>query len=462
MVFSSYSFLILFLPVVLLAYFVSPVKFRNATLLFFSFLFYGWARPDYTILLATSILLSYFVGRWMMASKSGAKKKWLTIGVAGNLGLLAYFKYASMFLSWTATLVDLVGGQGDRIPILKIVLPIGISFYVFQAISYLVDIYRGDAKPAKNLVSFATYIALFPQLIAGPIVRYRTIAEQLNQRDHTWDKVLLGTRFFAQGIFKKAVIADTIALGVPLAFGNPDPTSIEAWCGVLSFAFQIYFDFSGYSDMAVGLGLFFGFRFPQNFNSPYKATSITDFWRRWHISLSTWLRDYLYFPLGGNRKGVRRTYVNLMIVMGLGGLWHGASFVFLIWGFWHGALLALERAFPSAHPISRLPTSVARLLVFLLVCLGWVPFKASSLTEAATILNRMFVPHTGPSEMLGIFPEVFPVGLVCVFLAFFCADTWELMERKSWLGLGRDAIAFWIAIAAVLVSRGSPFLYFQF
>ncbi|MFT7620294.1 MAG: alginate O-acetyltransferase complex protein AlgI [Planctomycetota bacterium] len=462
MVFSSYSFLFLFLPIVLLAYYLSPRRLRNACLLVFSFIFYGWTIPSYAILLATSIVVSYFSGKKMMASSGAPRKKWLTVGVASNLLLLGYFKYAEMFSTWASNLAELVGGGVGVLPILKVALPIGISFYVFQAISYLVDMYRGDAKQAKSLVSFATYIALFPQLIAGPIVRYRTIAEQLNERDHSFARFLLGTRFFAMGLFKKVVIADTVALGVSMAFGNSDPTTLEAWTGVLCYAFQIYYDFSAYSDMAVGLGLFFGFSFPQNFNSPYQSVSITDFWRRWHISLSSWLRDYLYFPIGGNRNGLRRTYVNLMIVMALGGLWHGASVVFLIWGFWHGGLLALERAFPKNHPILRMPKPLARICVFVLVCIGWVPFRASSMAEVGTILKSMFIPTFGQSDALTIFPEALVALLICAPMVFICKNSWKLVFRNDGFSVARDVLAFWIAIIVILVYNGSPFLYFQF
>lgn len=462
MVFSSYSFLFLFLPIVLLTYYLSPRPLRNGTLLFFSFIFYGWTIPSYAILLASSIVVSYLSGKKMMSADGPAKKRWLTVGVASNLILLGYFKYIGMFTTWASNLAEFVGGGVGLVPILNVALPIGISFYVFQAISYLVDMYRGEAKQAKSLVSFATYIALFPQLIAGPIVRYRTIAEQLNEREHSTGRFLLGSRFFAMGLFKKVVIADTVALGVNMAFGNPDPTTLEAWIGVLCYAFQIYYDFSAYSDMAVGLGLFFGFNFPQNFNSPYQATSITDFWRRWHISLSTWLRDYLYLPLGGNRVGPKRTYVNLMIVMALGGLWHGASVVFLIWGFWHGGLLALERAFPNSHPVFRMPKPLARAFVFLLACIGWVPFRAENMAEVGRILKSMFMPNLGQSDALTIFPEALIALAICSPMIFVCSNSWKLVLRNDRLSVARDVLAFWVAMVVILVYNGSPFLYFQF
>ncbi len=462
MVFSSYSFLFFFLPAVLLAYYLSPNRFKNLTLLGFSFVFYSWTKPIYALLLATSIVVSYASGQRMSRAQGRRKKAWLLLSVATNLGLLAFFKYAGMFSTWGSYLEDLLTGAKGIIPIIKVALPIGISFYVFQAISYSVDLFRKEAKPARSLVDFATYIALFPQLIAGPIVRYRTIAEQLIEREHSWSKFLFGTRFFAMGLFKKVAIADTVALGVGFAFGNPEPTCLEAWVGVLCYALQIYYDFSAYSDMAVGLGLFFGFDFPQNFNSPYKSVSITDFWRRWHISLSSWLRDYLYLPLGGNRSGPRRTYLNLMIVMALGGLWHGASLVFLIWGLWHGVLLAVERIMGARHPISKLPKPLAALLTFFLVCLGWVPFRAKSLGEMAGIFLSMFGGGWGPSSMLQNFPEVGWVLLVCGSAVFACPNSWVLARRESLWDLSRDLVAFWVALVVILVYSGSPFLYFQF
>ncbi len=462
MVFSSYSFLFLFLPVTLCVYYLTPKPRRNATLLVFSTIFYGWSRPDYVILLATSVCISYFCGCRLTDENEKRRKTWLTIGVASNLSLLGYFKYAGMFVTWTNTLIHQLGGSDTAIPIIDVLLPIGISFYVFQAISYLVDVYRRDAEPARSFVSFATYIALFPQLIAGPIVRYCTVADQLNDREHSLDKFLLGSRFFGMGLFKKVVIADTMALGVNLAFGNPDPTTLEAWLGVLCYSLQIYFDFSAYSDMALGLGAFLGFEFPQNFNSPYKAVSITDFWRRWHISLSGWLRDYLYLPLGGNRRGKRRTYVNLMIVMALGGLWHGASVVFLLWGIWHGVLLALERALPTRHPVFRLPKPVARALVFLLVCLGWVPFRAANLTQVGTIFSSMFSFNFSDSTMLALFPESIVAVLICAPLVFLTAGSCDLVKDNSPVAIGRDILAFWISMMVILIYNGSPFLYFQF
>ena len=462
MIFSSYSFLFLFLALVLLSYYSSAKSWRNAVLLFFSFIFYGWTRPDYCLLLAISIGLSHISAKKMMAASGRKKKGWLTVGVAGNLGLLTYFKYSGMLTTWFSVLGNQFGVRPGSLPILDVALPIGISFYVFQAISYLVDVYRGEAKEARNFVAFATYIALFPQLIAGPIVRYRSIADQLNERVHSWDRFFVGSRFFAMGLIKKVMIADTLALGVPLAFGNPDPSTYESWLGVLSYSFQIYYDFSAYSDMAVGLGLFFGFNFPQNFNSPYKATSITDFWRRWHISLSSWLRDYLYLPLGGNRKGRRRTYVNLMIVMALGGLWHGASIVFLIWGLWHGSLLALERALPKKHPVFRMPPPLARAFVFLLVCVGWVPFRATSFQQMLIILKSMFIPNFSVAEMLPVSPEAPLTLILCAPFIFLCANSWTLLKNRSTLAVTRDIVAFWISIVVVLVYSGSPFLYFQF
>ena len=462
MIFSSYVFLFLFLPLVLLTYYLAPSRLRNPVLLVFSIIFYGWTKEEYVALLLLCIVMSWIAGWCMQRRIPPGKRFWLTLGVTGNLGILGYFKYAGMLTIWANTLSSLLGGSDRAFPLIAVLLPIGISFYVFQAISYLVDVYRGDAKEARGLFSFATYIALFPQLIAGPIVRYRTVAAQLEKREHSARRFLLGSRFLAMGLFKKAILADTMALGVPLAFGNPDPSWSDAWLGVLCYAMQIYFDFSAYSDMAVGLGHYFGFDFPENFNSPYKARSITDFWRRWHISLSSWLRDYLYFPLGGNRKGKRRTYFNLMAVMALGGMWHGASVVFLIWGVWHGTLLAVERALGERHPLRRLPGPLAQVATFLLVCLAWVPFRAESTAEMWRILEAMFSPDLGAGSSLALFPQAPWCLLLAFFLIWGCRNSWALVQRWSPAALTRDVVLSWVAILVILHSQGSPFLYFQF
>lgn len=417
--------------------------------------------------MASATLLNFYCGKLIIRSSSDKMKRiWLTMAVAGSLGLLGFYKYGGMFSSWIDSLAQLFISpvEGDHvIPILNIVLPIGISFFTFQAISYPIDLYRGDAEEAPNLISFASYIAMFPQLIAGPIVRYQWIAEELKERSHTPGKFALGLRFFAFGLVKKIMIADMFALAVPAAFGPHQPTFESAWIGVLGYTLQIYFDFSAYSDMAVGLGLLMGFTFPQNFNSPYKSASITEFWRRWHITLSSWLRDYLYISLGGNRIGPVRTYINLMIVMLLGGLWHGASIVFVIWGLWHGVLLATERALGDRHPIYRMPKPLAVLITNLLVIISWVLFRAEDFNMAGRVFKGLFwsIPSWSlPVEMVstGVVLMLIPGFLICLF----ARNTWEMSARLTPALALRDGVVFALGIIAVMATRSTPFLYFQF
>ena len=470
MVFSTYFFLTWFLPVTLLVYFAMPGRCRNGWLAFSSYVFYGWFKPEYCVLLGIMTVFNYVCGAQITKSASERGKKfWVTASIAGSLGLLAFFKYAGMFTTWVGTLGQIAFGQEDTmLPVLSVALPIGISFYTFQALSYTIDLYRGHARPATSLISFAAYIAMFPQLIAGPIVRYGSIADDLRERTHSWGKILLGTRFFLLGLAKKVIIADTFALAVPAAFETTNPGFTESWLGVLSYTLQIYFDFSAYSDMAVGIGLVLGFSLPQNFNSPYKSSSITEFWRRWHMSLSTWLRDYLYLPLGGNRRGSGRMYVNLALVMLLGGLWHGASIVFILWGAWHGLLLCIERAWGDRHPLRRMPRPFSILVTQILVIIGWVPFCAGSLAEnrfetTLSIFRGMFLTtpklQTDLAGISGTLLWLVPVGIgVCLFLP----NSWEMMRKLTPTGLLRDFAVGAVALVAVLAYKASPFLYFQF
>ncbi len=467
MVFSSYIFLFVFLPVTLLVYYAIPFRYRALWLTVSSYVFYGWHRPEYCLLMASATMLNFYCGKAMMRSSSDRLRKfWLIVAVAGSLGLLGFYKYAGMFSHWADTIAQLFitpENGTNIIPILDIVLPIGISFFTFQAISYPIDLYRGDAEEASDLIAFASYIAMFPQLIAGPIVRYQWIAEELKERTHTPAKFALGLRFFSLGLAKKVLLADLFALGVPAAFGSHQPSFESAWIGILSYSLQIYFDFSAYSDMAVGLGLLMGFTFPQNFNSPYKSASITEFWRRWHISLSTWLRDYLYIPLGGNRKGEIRTYVNLTLVMLLGGLWHGASIVFILWGLWHGLLLASERALGERHPLHWLPRPLAVVCTHFLVLLGWVLFRAENFPMVGRVLKGMFLSF--PSFTINThlvsawYVWTIPIG-ICVCL--FMKNTWEMNARQTIPLAVRDGLVFLLSLIVILASTSTPFLYFQF
>src|SRR5690625_4021001 len=347
-----------------------------------SYLFYAWWRPDFTLVFAGSTLLAItagrLIGRWREHRPRWARAA-LTAGVSAQLGVLAYFKYADFGIS---SLNALLAGLGaSPIPLIGVVLPVGISFYVFQAICYLADIARGDAPADTPWYQVAAYISLFPQLIAGPIVRFKSIAAELRAPRMSWDAFREGAGRFMLGFVKKVLVADQIAPITDAAFALSTPTAAEAWLGTLAFTVQLLFDFSGSSDMAIGLVRILGFTFPENFNYPYLATSITDFWRRWHMSLSGWLRDYLYIPLGGNRRGTRRTHLNLAMVMILGGLWHGPTWNFVLWGAWHGGLLAAERSLGRPER-SGLPRPLTVISTFLAVLIGWVLFWAPDLPAA--------------------------------------------------------------------------------
>jgi alginate O-acetyltransferase complex protein AlgI len=393
MVFSSNVFLFLFLPLFLAVYYLSPARARAWVIVAGSYLFYAWWRVDFLLLFAAVTAWNYVAGQRVAAhgARTAGAKRWLIAGVTGDLAVLGYFKYANFGVDSFNAL--LAGAGLEPFSWSAVILPIGISFYVFQCISYVADLYRGDAAPARSFADFAAFIALFPQLIAGPVLRYKDLDEQLRSRTHTVDKFAEGALRFMQGFIKKVFIADSVAPLVATGFALEDPTTADAWLTVLAYTVQLYFDFSGYSDMAIGLGLMMGFRFIENFNQPYVAQSITEFWRRWHMSLSAWLRDYLYIALGGNRGGTARTYRNLFLTMLLGGLWHGANWTFAIWGAWHGAILAVERALgvkapAGTHPEGFRPHRWA--LTFLLVVLGWVMFRADSVGDAFVLYGAMF------------------------------------------------------------------------
>jgi alginate O-acetyltransferase complex protein AlgI len=361
MVFSSHIFLFYFLPLALGLYYVAPFKARTALIAVCSYVFYGWANPFWAVIMFFGSSVDYFCGLALLRlsgvpNKGGlppiigpevprtrAMKAVLVTSLVTNIGLLGAFKYTGFVAENVNALARVLGGGHDILPVLHLALPVGISFYTFKAMSYAIDVYRGDARPMRRFTDYMCFEAFFPDLVAGPIIRYAAMEEQMRVREHTLDKFARGVAFFALGMAKKILLANPMGHIADAAFAAGPMRILDAWFGVFGYAFQIYFDFSGYSDMAIGLALMMGFVLIQNFDSPYKSVSITDFWRRWHISLSTWLRDYLYIPLGGNRKGERRTYLNLMTVMLLGGLWHGASWNFVIWGGIHGGMLAGER-----------------------------------------------------------------------------------------------------------------------
>ena len=476
MVFSSETFLFLFLPVFMAVYFLTPSRWRSLTILIGSYVFYGWWRMDFLLLLIATTGFAFWIGQRVAFYRAlPLGRLYLTIGVIGCLGVLATFKYLNFFID-SAT--ALVGKTPEEIGVhWRLILPIGISFYVFQAISYLVDVHRSDARAAHRLLDFAAFIALFPQLIAGPILRYKDLEDQFQHRRHSVTQFSEGLARFLIGLGKKVLLADSIAPLVDAGFAADSPSATLAWLAAIAYALQLYFDFSGYSDMAIGLGRMMGFTFPENFRFPYISRSITEFWRRWHISLSTWLRDYLYIPLGGNQLGTGRTYVNLMIVMLLGGLWHGANWTFVLWGAWHGGLLALERKIDWVRRAKHI--AGARVVTLLAVLVGWVMFRAATVPDAAS----MYAGMAGLNGIELTFEEALTItreSLVMTVLAAFvvCLEP-NIVARPTRRDAGSrhatpqgQTIALWVTPTVLLIGAAavlklaeqsfSPFLYFQF
>ncbi len=472
MIFSTSIFLFLFLPVFLLVYYLLPFRARSLWILLASYAFYAWWRVDFLALFIAVTLWSYLlakaIGFWLERRPRRAKVA-LALGVAGNLLALAYFKY---FNFGVESLNALLLGLGvTPFSAWQVILPIGISFYVFQATSYLVDVYRKDAPADEPFLDVAAYIALFPQLIAGPILRYKDLAYQFRRRSHTFEKFSEGSLRFMVGFCKKVLVADGVAGLANAAFSVSNPTFADAWLGAVAYAVQLYFDFSGYSDMAIGLGLMMGFRFPENFNHPYSSKSITEFWQRWHISLSSWLRDYIYIPLGGNRKGRGRTYVNLMTVMLLGGLWHGAAWTFVLWGAWHGGLLALERYLGERKLWRAVPAILAIPRTFALVILGWVTFRAADAAGALRMyegmlgLNGFGLSGELAWQLTGSSLLTLVIGLVLVFAAPWW-DGLRLAPQRVRAAVTKANLVilplFLLGVLRISAESFSPFLYFQF
>jgi alginate O-acetyltransferase complex protein AlgI len=476
MVFSSAVFLFAFLPAFLGVYYLTPVRWRNLVIVIGSYLFYGWWRLDFLALLIATTLWNYVLGLRIVDNRESNRtvaKRWLILAIAGNLSVLLYFKYSNFF---ARSFSDAFLGGAAVSPLLgSVILPIGVSFFVFQAISYVTDLYRGDAQHADNLIDFAAFKALFPQLVAGPVLRYKDLEDQFANRTHTFDKFGEGATRFLQGLARKVLIADTVAPVADLFFSAPHPTAAESWLGALAYAIQLYFDFSGYSSMAVGLGLMMGFRFIENFRFPYISRSITEFWRRWHISLSAWLRDYLYIPLGGNRKGTLRTYLNLFMTMFLGGVWHGANWTFILWGAWHGAILALERALGIGANDRR--PAWASVLTMLIVLIGWVQFRAPNVGAAFEMyrgmlgLNGLAMRDIYAWQVPGISLLAIVAGIViCALEPWFASGKAAeqtasavnaMAPRLAALSFTASVLGV-IAIAKLIADSDSPFLYFQF
>lgn len=472
MVFTSHIFLFGFLPLALLLYFLTPVRWRSLTLTVVSYVFYGWWNPWFTILMLGSTLLDYQCGRVIAKEDSPewARRLGLYVSVVANLGVLAFFKYALFFSESANSIAGWMGWQEFAAPefLRNIVLPVGISFYTFQSMSYSIDLFRGHARAAKSFVDFACYVSLFPQLVAGPIVRYGAIAEQIRDRKESVEGFVAGFTRFNFGFAKKVLLANPMGAIADLCFeaGAGSLSPVLAWVGVLAYAFQIYFDFSAYSDMALGLGRMLGFRFPENFDSPYKSRSITEFWRRWHISLSSFLRDYLYIPLGGNRKGRVRTYVNLFLVMLIGGLWHGAQWTFVIWGGIHGVWLAIER-FCKGRVSWALPGSLQWAITFVVLLITWVFFRAESLDVALSYLSAMFgaTEIEATSTLLAdvVFRPAHLVQLgVALLFAFFLPNTQQFLQRVSSWKVILGLLLLFGSVRILSVQGFNPFLYFQF
>jgi len=484
MVFSSRVFLFLFLPIVLALHFIAPKWLRNVVLLVASLFFYSWGEPKQFALMLISIGLNHALGLMAGATRGKPSGRWVVaLAVVANIGLLAYYKYSNFFVDSLNSLLLFAGWP--EIVHRSVLLPVGISFYTFQALSYVIDVYRGESQVQRNPINTAVYISLFPQLIAGPIVRYVDVAAQIDDRKVTLAGFAEGVRRFVIGLAKKVLLANALATGADAIFDLSD-TGLSfgvAWLGIACYALQLYFDFSGYSDMAIGLGRMFGFRFCENFNCPYTSRSITDFWRRWHLSLSTWFRDYLYVPLGGNRLGPTRTYLNLLVVFLLCGMWHGANWTFLLWGAFHGAFLIAERAGLSRR-LANLPAALQHAYALVVIAFGWVLFRVETLGHAASYWRAMV--GFGEGSTAEPVAEYLESGLVVALIAACFAATpiakhaAEFVRRAETSNTPAHSVGNWLdsftavarvasigglffaSAAALMASTYNPFIYFRF
>ncbi len=464
MVFSSLVFMFAYLPITLLAYYLVPRQGRNIFLFIVNLIFYGWGEPKLVLLMVFNIFFNY-IGGWLVDKyRADAKKKklFLILTCVLDIGILAVFKYTGM-ITETLNMLPFL-----NIPELQISLPIGISFYTFQTMSYVIDVYRDDAPVSKNFINFGTYVALFPQLIAGPIVRYRDVAEQLVNRRETLEMFTKGVKFFMVGLAKKVIIANTMGTLTTNIFATTDENGVVGtWVGMIAYTFQIYFDFSGYSDMACGLGNMMGFEFLKNFNYPYIAKSITDFWRRWHISLSTWFKEYVYIPLGGNRKGVKRQILNLLIVWGLTGLWHGAAYNFVLWGLYYGLLLILEK-FVLKKFLDRLPSFVQHIYTLFIIIIGWGLFYFTDVGQLGEFMVDLFNFGNGIcgdqafNLIMSNLPMLIIAAVASTPLATMLYTRFE-HTRFMWIPETLYCMGVLAVSTASLVNQSyNPFLYFRF
>lgn len=466
MLFSSIPFLYYFLPLTLLCYFLAPRRAKNAVLLLFSLVFYAWGEPKYVLFMVASILQGYLFGRLVEKYRNYPRrsKLFLTVSVLFSLLLLGYCKYADFFIrSFNAV-------TGLSVPLLRVALPIGISFYTFQILSYVVDVYRGTVAAQRNLIDLGTYIAMFPQLIAGPIVRYADIEPQLKERRSTPDMIAAGAQRFVLGLAKKVLIANVLYQLITVYKSTTQPSVLYSWMYAAAYMLHIYFDFSGYSDMAIGLGKIFGFHFAENFNYPYISRSATEFWRRWHMSLGSWFRDYVYIPMGGNRVAPARRYFNILVVWILTGLWHGADWNFVLWGLFFAVFLIMEKGF-LLKPLQKLPV-LSHLYTLLLVAVSFVIFDSAGLSEAATHLGRMFgaggIPLVTGEALyyLGSYAVTFVIAIIGA-TPFPTRMAKQFSEGKGGRALSILAPAALVLVLAVVTAYlvdGSfnPFLYFRF
>ncbi len=469
MVFSSMVFLWVFLPIVfVLAFLIRKPRYQNVLLVIASLIFYAWGEPRYVLLLLFSIVMNWLFGLAIDSFKE-QKKLWLVLNILANLGLLGYFKYSNLFIGTINRFLP-----GRELPLLSMTLPIGISFFTFQALSYTIDLYRGKFKVQKNLLHMALYMCLFPQLLSGPIVKYKDIYTELTDRTMTREKVALGFRRFLYGLGKKVIIANVLGEVVDTLYGL-DPATMgsgAAWCAAILYTLQIYYDFAGYSDMAIGTAQLFGFDYPENFNYPYISASIQEFWRRWHISLSTWFRDYLYIPLGGNRKGKYRTYLNLWIVFAVTGFWHGARWTFLGWGLYHGFFMMIERMgfnkFLKKHPI------FAHLYAIIVFTVGWVFFRADSIGQSLAIIKRMFLPWMYLQDQSGVMTLLTTKIVVTIVLAIIGCGLFQTVFSKGKLAGAAQkwkcslpeaifcTLIFLYSILLLASNTYNAFIYFKF
>lgn len=473
MVFSSTLFLVYFLPAFLLLYYLTPKKLRNYTLLVFSLAFYAWGAPKFVFILVGSTIVTFYIVKTMSLAKEEKRRKiFLVSALLLNIGVLLYFKYANFFVENFNDLIVKMGGEAA--PWTAVVLPIGISFFTFQCLSYCLDVYRKVRAPLEKATDFLLYIVMFPQLIAGPIVRFNTIADQITNREAKGSDRISGFYRFVIGLAKKVLIANVMGhqADIIMAMDPGSMSSTFAWIGLLAYSFQIYFDFAGYSDMAIGIGRMLGFTFPENFNNPYISTSITEFWRRWHMTLSSWMRDYLYIPLGGSRvKTQGRLFFNLWVVFLISGLWHGASWNFVIWGAYHGLFLVLDRLFLKKllDKIGKVP---ATFFTFLIAILGWVVFRLDTFPEAMAYYKRLFAFDFGafPLESYRHFIIVLPIAIFFSFITIFkFGRRWEqkvyfesyTKQRYLWMG-AIIVVLFFISLGSITSTGFNPFIYFRF